>query len=244
MSALARLRSRVTSPTARADSGTTLAELLVTIMLLGFFLTILVSVVVTMSRNFTEQRAAGDNIRTASLAANELTRIIRSGTETRVSGNPLNNPVFTEVGNERLTVNAFIDTEATNPRPVRVRFYVRTLPDGTRELREQRFDANPASGPYWTFSGSAASDRLLTRHVTATTGTQPWMFRYERADGTAVVPPTASAVITDAATLRQVARVVVTVRVQSDVTSRAVPMVITNEVGIPNLGIDRVGAGA
>lgn len=244
MSALGRLRLRAVSTTARADAGTTLAELLVTIMLLGFFLTILVGLVVNISRSFTEERAAGDNIRTASLAANEMTRVIRSGTEIRASGNPLNTPVFQSVGNESLTVHAFIDTEATDPRPVRVRFSVRTLGDGTRELREERFAAVASSGPYWTFSTTATSDRLLTRHVSARTGNQPWMFRYERADGTAVVPSTPGGLITDPAVLRQVARVVVTVRVQSDVTSRARPMVITNEVGIPNLGIDRVGAGA
>lgn len=241
---LRRLRARVVSPARRADAGTTLAELLVTIMLLGFFLTILVSLVVNISRNFTEERAAGDNIRTASLAANELTRVIRSGTEIRVAGNPLNTPVFTSVGNEALIVHAFIDTEAADPRPVRVRFYVNTLADGTRELREQRFLANAASAPYWTFSSTATSDRLLTRHVSTRTGSQPWMFTYEKADGTVVAPTTPTGLITDAPTLRQVARVVVTVRVQSDVTSRALPMVITNEVGIPNLGIDRVGAGA
>ncbi len=146
-------------------------------------------------------------------------------------------------------MHAYIDTAAASPQPVKVTFYIKTLPGGTRELREVRYPAVTTSGPYWTFSSTALSDRLLTRHVPTRTGGDPWLFTYLKADGTVVVPhatsPTSaitSATTAGADTLRTVARVNVRLVVQADVTSRALPMIITNEVGIPNLGIDRVGA--
>ncbi len=43
---------------------------------------------------------------------------------------------------------------------------------------------------------------------------------------------------------RTIGRVSINLQVQSDVTSRALPVVMRATVGIPNLGIDRVGAGA
>jgi hypothetical protein len=44
-----------------------------------------------------------------------------------------------------------------------------------------------------------------------------------------------------AANLPKIAVVEVTIKVQSDATGRADPVVMTNQVGIPNLGVSRLG---
>ncbi len=230
------------------ESGATLAELLVTITLLAMVTTMLVGLVVSVSRTFTENRALNDSTNMGSTAMNETTRVIRAGTEIRESGVALNRPVFTSIANESLTMHAFIDADALDPQPIQVRFYMSPLPDGTRELREARFEAIAGSGPFWTFATTPVTDRMLTRHVPARVGGEPWLFSYQTVDvvPAAVVPSTtsATAAITAAATLRTVGRVTVALTVQTDPTARARPMVLINEVGIPNLGIDRVGAGS
>ena len=44
------------------------------------------------------------------------------------------------------------------------------------------------------------------------------------------------------ADLEKIAVVEITVKVQSDTTARAKPVLLINRVGIPNLGISRLGA--
>ncbi len=70
------------------EAGVSLAEMMVTITLLSLLLTMLVGLVINVSRTFTENRAKNDSTNMASIAMNETTRVIRSGTEIRVASSP------------------------------------------------------------------------------------------------------------------------------------------------------------
>lgn len=219
----------------RDDAGFSLPELMVTIFVMGVLSAVVVSFYVAMTGAFTEDRAASDSTTTASVGMNNLTRVIRSGTTIRVQGQSLNNPVFVEAKNEELTLHAFLDTESADPKPIKVRFWI----NAQRELMETRWNSSRVSGAYFVFDATPASTRVIARTVAARTGTEPWLFTYRAPDGTVQpVPTTGSFTI---AQLRNIASVQVRLTVQADTSLRAAPVTLQSTVGIPNIGISRVG---
>lgn len=244
--ACTRLRRRA----ATGDRGLSLAELLVTMMVTSLLMVMVVSLMTSVTRAFTRERAATDSTRSASVAMKEITRVVRSGTEIRVSGASLNNPVFLVATRESLVLNSYLDTSAGSPRPIVARFEV----TAAGALVEKRWNANTTSGPYWTFVSlpakpyqalstywtNPAYTRTIARGLGTVAGGARPLFQYFDKDGGELVPPGVG-VFTESQ-LRSIAAVRVTVSVQADKTGRADPVTLQNTVGIPNLGISRVGA--
>lgn len=217
------------------DRGVSLAELLVTMFLTGIVGVIVVGFFIAFTNTFTADRAATDSSTTAALGMNDLTRVIRAGTEIPVEGQVLNNPVFQTAGNERMIVHAFIDTSSADPRPVKIEFFV----NPQRELVERRYAAVPLARGYWTFELDHAGDRVIARQLPVRQSGDPWLFTYVTATGAEFTLP-ANATLNDTQR-RSVAAVRVTLTVQADTTARAEPVTLRSTVGIPNLGISRVG---
>lgn len=220
---------------ATRDDGYSLPELLVTIFVLGILSTVVVSFYVSMTGAFTRDRAATDSTTTASVGMNNLTRVIRAGTEIRVQGQSLNTPVFLDAKNEELTMHAFLDTDSTDPRPVKIRFWI----NAQRELMETRWESRRVNGSYFVFDAQPSGTRVIARTVAPRASGQPWLFTYRAADNSSLTPP-ANGAFTESQ-LRNIAAVQVTLTVQADRTSRADPVTLQSTVGIPNLGISRVG---
>ena len=220
---------------ARNDAGFSLPELLVTILIFGIVSTIITTFFIGVTRSFTEDRAATDSVNIAAIGMNELTRVIRSGTEIEVQNQTLNNPVFVAASNEDVTLYAFLDTDSANPKPVKVRFYVGT----DRILKETRWDSYIVNTSYWAFNATATSTKDVARLITPRVSPDLYLFTYYKADGTILPVPTTGTFTT--AQLRTIASVKVTMTVQADLTGRAKPVRLENTVGIPNLGISRVG---
>lgn len=231
------------------EAGTTLVELLVTMVVMSVLMIMVVSLVVSVNRNFTRDRASTDNTNIAANGMNEVTRVIRSGTEIRVQNQPLNDPVFLVATPESMVVRAYLDTNAATPAPIVVRLEVTTQ----RTLVEKRWNATAGTAPYWKFTNLPAAPfqtassfwtkpaytRTIASKITPATSTLK-LFRYYTKDNVEVVPPGTGTLTLEQ--LRSIAAVTVSLSVQSDLTARAQPVVITNLVGIPNLGISRIGA--
>lgn len=240
------LRARVR--TVHDDDGFGLPELLVSMFLLAIVSTLVVTLVSSFTRTFTRERSAVESTNTAAVGMNELTRVIRSGTEIRVSGSPFNRPVLIEAMDEGITLYAFLDTDSVNPRPVRVRFRI----DATRVLHEDRWYADAASAPYWTFGADGRdpdSSRPVARRIVPRGPDETAMFTYRTSevcpeggdpDCNVLVPPAGGTLTEDSR--RQIALVEIRLTVQADESQRAEPVTIRNQVGLPNLGIDRLGA--
>ncbi|MBO0900373.1 type II secretion system protein [Cellulomonas sp. zg-ZUI22] len=217
---------------AAGDRGMTLPEVLVTTMLLGFLSALILGLVSSFSQTFSRDRAAADSTTVAAAGMKELTRVVRSGTELRLlGGGAAPSPVFVEAGANALTMFAYIDTQATSPKPVKVRFSI----DAQRRLVETRWAATSTAAP-WSFvaTGSPTQTRPIARLIPV--GADP-LFQYLDASNTPLTIP-ASGFTTDQ--LRSIAAVRVTLTVQADDTERADPVQIHNAVGIPNRGISRV----
>lgn len=231
------------------ESGTTLVELLVTMVVMSMLMVMVVGLVVAVNRNFTRDRSATDNASIASIGMNEVTRVIRSGTEIRVANQALNDPVFLAATPESVVLRAYLDTSAATPAPIVVRLEV----TAQRTLVEKRWNAVAGTAPYWKFTNLPAAPyqpassfwikpaytRTIASKITPMTASLK-LFRFYTKDNVEVVPPTTGSLTVDQ--LRTVASVTVSLSVQSDLTARANPVVITNIVGIPNLGISRIGA--
>ena len=234
------LRRRVRA--AKGESGVTLVELLVAITLFTALTIMIISTFSTFTTTFTKDRIATDNINIASVGTNELTRVIRSATSIPRPNLAADYAPFVEAQAETLTIYAYIDTDSLTPKPVKIRFSVNTT---TRELVETRWNAVPLSGfpNYWSFSTTAASSNVIARRIVVPAAGEAPLFNYYKINTTTLkeelmLVPTTGLIAAD---LEKVAVVEVRVKVQSDNSGRAKPATIINRVGIPNLGISRLG---
>lgn len=214
------------------DGGFGLPELIVTVVLLGMMMSLVVGVVVSISRTFTRDRAASDSTMVAAVGMNELTRVLRAGTELAVAGGGATNaPVFVSAEANAVTFYSFIDTDAAAATPVKVRFSI----DAQRRLIETRWAATTTDDP-WAFvaDGSPTSSRTIARSIPAGS---PALFTYLDVNSAPIAIP-ATGFTEDQR--RLIAAVRITLRVQADTTGRAEPVTLQNAIGIPNLGISRV----
>lgn len=221
--------------TARDDRGFGLAELVVTIFITGIVMTLVVTLFTNVSRIFTRENSATDSTNAAALGMNEITRVIRSGTEIAIAGSLLNDPVFVSAGKESVTLYAFIDTDSITSAPVKVRFSI----NADRKLVETRWASYALPAGYWGFQTAEQSSRIITSYVVVPAAGEKSLFTYYKADGSELVVPASGEFTVNER--RNIAAVQVTMSVQADKTARANPVTLQNTVGIPNLGISRVG---
>jgi len=218
----------------RSDAGLTLLELLVAMGVSSILIALVATVFVTTSRVFTDQEGATDSARMASTAMNEVTRVVRAGTELPEAGKTANTPVFAYAGAEKIEMAAFIDAESSkDPAPVKVSFGR----NSANELVETRWAADRYLKIYWKFRDSPASARTIARSLLAPDKTRP-LFRYFDKDGAALTPAAGASLSEDQR--RNIASVQITMQVQANGSGRTAPVAIQNMVGLPNLGVARV----
>ncbi|WP_093181939.1 hypothetical protein [Sanguibacter gelidistatuariae] len=211
-----------------------LAELLVTMMLMSLIAILVGTLVTSVSRAFTSDRIANDNTTTAAIAMNEMNRVLRAGTTISVAGQTTGTPVFLKASATSVTLSAFLDTSAAASQPVQVRFELNVA---TGELSETRWAAIASSKPNWTFVATPTSTRVIARNVTAPTASTP-LFAYLKEDASPW-PFTSGELTLDAR--RGVVAVTVSIETQTGPAGKTAPVRIENTIGIPNLSVSRLG---
>lgn len=236
---IAAIRRRIVT-TARDERGFGLTEFVVAVGLFSIMATLIVMAFSTFATTLTRDRSATSNTNVASMGMDELTRVIRSATSIPVV-NADDLPPFAYANKEKLILYAFIDTDSATPKPVKVQFEVHPV---SRDLVETRWAAHPKPGypTYWEFDSAPQSSRVIARQIVTPGTGEAFMFNYQEI-GADLLPDDMSIPVggISTANLNKIAVVEVTVKVQSDPTGRADPVTITNQVGIPNLGISRLG---
>lgn len=228
----------------RDDRGIGLPELIISMVLLAILMTIVVSAITAFTRTFTHERASSDSASVGATGMNEVTRVVRSGTENRFPAATTSDPVFVAAASESVTLYAYLDTNAVTPAPVKVQFAIDPV---SRDLSETRWAATASTTDpgTFTFSTTPLWTRVVARKILAAGTTLPDgssaqpLFEYYTADGLVVPVDAANGV--SASNLRGIAAVEVSMTVQADESGRADPVVINNRVGIPNRGVSRVG---
>ncbi|MBH0098210.1 type II secretion system protein [Salinibacterium sp. NSLL150] len=216
----------------RDEAGVTLAELIVTIALMGMLLAMVMTIFITFTRTFAVERSATANTSAATIAMNELTRVIRSGTENPVASVTLNEPVFSVASPENVVLQAYLDTDALDPEPVRVQFQI----TADRTLVETRWDARALSSGYFSFYSTPASERTVVRQIAAGSTS---VFQFYTKENIELTMP-ASGYLSES-DRRLISAVKVTMTVQTDPSGNAKTATLENTVGIPNLGFSRIG---
>jgi Tfp pilus assembly protein PilW len=203
----------------RGDRGLTLAELMVTMVLMGVVGTIMVSTVIAVTRAVTHNQANADSVDVARIGMNRLTMDIRAGMSIQRSG-LADAPAMAEIAPNRLTVYASLGAV-----PTKITYSI----NSNRELIEQWYTGNAASNPYWTFSTTSRTT-VIARKIPTTSAA---LFTYYDSTGAALTNQTSTA----EADLSLVRSVRIALTVDIDPARGGGPVTISNTVVLPNMGI-------
>jgi type II secretory pathway pseudopilin PulG len=229
-----RLREALTGSVQRdrepGDAGISLAELLVTITIFGIMMAVVMGIFVSLTRATSLGQKTDGNVRQASNGMNEMSRIIRAGTNNPVQ-NAAPTPAFGDASRESLTIFAFVNFTDTTQRPIRVTFSI----DTKRRLLETTTQATALGSGYWSFTGatSTSATRVIATAVAPQQGADPALFTYLGADGTVIAPQASGSLLPTEWPL--VAAVQVTLKVKNSSTSTDTGVTLQNTIGIPNL---------
>lgn len=220
------------------ETGFTLPELMVSMFLIAVIGAVVAGFVTMFSTTFTQERARLDSANVAAVGMNEMTRVVRAAVPIKndyaVSGTGFD-PAFVYAGAERVTLNAALDTTTALMRPIQVTFSL----SSQRVLTETRVTprAGGAGEAQWVFSGAGTttSSKAIARTILSSTGSEPSLFRYYDTNDVQLVPPAGGSL--SAADMARIATVEVYLKVQADPTSRADPVILINQVGLPNIGL-------
>ncbi|MGY3128354.1 prepilin-type N-terminal cleavage/methylation domain-containing protein [Agrococcus sp. UYP33] len=221
------------------ERGLTLIEMLVAISLFAIVSTLITTLVVTVSQSFSREASEQDSTRTAVLGMQQISRVIRSGTEVPVSTSWQALPAFESARADSMILNGYLDTPSTATGPTRVSLAV----NAAGELVETRFPSTRSGGD-WVFATTPNRTRVVVRDVAPrgtplATGTSPALFTYLKADGTALTIPSTGA-LTETQR-REIVAVRVSLVVQTAASDDAAPAQLLSTVGIPNLNLTRGG---
>jgi prepilin-type N-terminal cleavage/methylation domain-containing protein len=209
----------------RDDSGISLIEMLVAMMLSGILLAMVGTLFVTIARATTTSNLSREASAVAGNAASAMSKTIRFAVQNRVQGQLALDPALVEATPTSITLYSIADAQPAKPAPAMVRYRI-----AVGELLEERWTASDTGG-FWTFSGGAPA---LVRPLGATvlaSDTQP-LFEYLDSTG-ARLTPGASGLTADQRA--EVTAVAVTVRARATTPDDAPLAVVENTVGMPNL---------
>ncbi len=204
---------------ARGDSGLTLAELMVTMVLLGIVGSLMLTAVVNVTKTVNHNQANADSLDIARIGMNRLAKNVRSGMAIQRSG-LADLPALAEIAPNKVTVYASLGAV-----PTKITYQI----NGSRELVETWYKGNAASNPYWTFVTTPRTT-VVAHKIPAGS---PALFTFLDTNGNPITNQTSTAT-TD---LEQIRSVRINLTVDSDPARGGGPVVITNTVVLPNLGI-------
>lgn len=231
---LAARRNRVFARRKADDSGISLIELLVSMLLLGVVSVMVMGMFVSTVRATTLNRVVSTDTRMAANGMNEMSRIFRAATENPVevfvADAPTTEPALLAASANSITLYAYVNLGSAAQSPQKVRFSV----NAQRQLVETTWQATTQSANgHWNFSATPLADRILAGPVTAGTS----LFAYLGASGDPL--PVPSAGITDSDSRRSIKAIAITVAIKSE-GSNTESVTLKNTVGMPNLGLKTI----
>lgn len=209
------LRRRVAGP---LDAGLTLAELMVTLVLMGVVGTLMLSATVMVSRTVVNTQASGDSLDINRVGMNRMARSIRAGIEIVRSGQA-NQPAIDSMAPNSLTMYS-----ALGASPTKITYTI----DANRNLTETTVAAGGTS-PYWTFTATPKTTIIAYKVPVGASA----LFTYLDSNGAVLASQTA----TDDATTGLVKAIQINLQVDANPGKGVGPVTLTNTVVLPNLGV-------
>ncbi|WP_181397343.1 PulJ/GspJ family protein [Cryobacterium arcticum] len=228
---ITRIRHRLN----RDDQGISLVELLVAMLLLAIVGVIVSGLYSSTMRTVSQARTLNSNTREASNGMNEVSRVIRAGTENPVSG-AANQPALETAMRESVTLYAYVNLVSSAELPVKIQLSL----DTSRRLIETQWPAieTPVGSGFFTFSTVSSSTRIMAGTVAPQSGSAPYLFTYVLKDGTELTSPTGGLT---PAQRQTIAAIKVTMTLQGSATDTRSAVTLQNTVGMPNLPVYRTG---
>jgi len=224
----------------KSQSGLTLVELVVAILLLSLVLAVATSFLIGAMRTVSLTQVTSQGAGLASNLMNELSRVIRAGDDNPNAGSLAPTPAFVPSASptaESLTIFSNIDSydgsSTFQTRPSMVQFL---LDQTTRMLIEKRWLPTSSAGGIFTFpavTSAPSTTRTIGGPVLAassTPNTSDPLFAYIDLHGNVLTPPLS------ASQLPTIAAVVVTVRTQGGSSASTSATVLQSTIRLPNLG--------
>lgn len=229
---ITRLRGIFGSRKGQGESGITVIELLVTMLVV----TILSTVVIGAYRSTTQALGAANSLnRNTAQAANgmnEASREIRAATANPIVNNSFD-PAIVQANNESVVIYAYINLQSSSSQlPVMVRLRVDPI---TRNLVEEVWSGTQNSSGYWIFPATTSTPRtsiILASTVATRTGTNPYLFTFLAGTTPIAVP---GGGITDPVLRGSITSIQVTLTIQGGLTNATRPVTLQNTVDMPNL---------
>jgi hypothetical protein len=211
------------------DEGVSLVELLVTMMVTAIVLTIVGNMFVTVAKVTTESNLTSARSGVAATIMGEISEVVRGAVNNAVAGNEVPDTAVVSGTPTALTMYSLIDANPAAPAPIKIGFRL----DAAGNLIEDRWTATASSG-YWVFTGAVTS-RMIGGPVASLTGANA-MFVYLDEHGLALTPGANG--LTPAQRLAT-ASIRVSVRIANQGSTASDPILLVNNVGMPNLKFSR-----
>ncbi len=201
------------------ESGLTIIEMMVTLLLMGIVGTIMFASVVSVTQTLTHSQANSDSLDIARVGMNRLAKTVRSGMSIQQNGSADLPPLVSMAPNQ-LTVYASLGTV-----PAKVTYSI----DANRQLIESWYAGVATSSPYWTFSATPRTE-VIARQIPTTAAS---LFTFLDVNGS----PVANQTSTNSADLALVHAVAITLTIDSNPAKGGGPVTLVNTVSMPNQGI-------
>jgi len=213
----------------RDESGMSITELVVTMMVTSILLAIVASMFINVAKVTANSNASNSRSSVAANVMEGITKVIRTAANNDVAGSEDPDPALVVGLPNSLTILSYVDTSALTPSPTKVVYRV----DANGNVLEDRYASSLSAG-YWVFA-STASTRTLGGPVQTLTGTDS-LFVYLDATNKVVTPASGGLTLLERDTI---ASIRVNVRILNALSTGADPIVVTNTIGMPNLKISR-----
>lgn len=219
----------------RDDSGLSMTEVLVSMLLTSILLAAAGGMIVQVSKITTSSNQTQNSTKISANVANGLSSVLRVSTKIAKPSDVMD-PAIVAGTRSSVTVYANANADPMNIGPTRVAF---TL-EASGKLVEARCVAKP-SGSYWSFDSCASTstrtigEGIIAPGVVVKGKTAGQLFTYLDGNGNTIVLPSATGSLTDDQR-KSVASIVVEVWVQAPGSTTAAS-VIKNTVVLRNLGL-------
>ena len=214
----------------RPDTGLSLAELLVAIMVFGLIMTIVSTTFISLTKATSQSRAIDSNTRVASNGLNDLSLSLRGARTIPVETvGAADIPAFSSATRESVkfyTAANLVNTTSTVPRQIEFALA------SNRSLVERSLTATTNAKGFYVFTGTASS-RTVTTPVATAPAAGPWLFTYLDSTGAPLAFDATGALAAD--DLGSISAVQVTVRIDATTTMTSQGITLQNTVGLPNL---------
>jgi type II secretory pathway component PulJ len=220
------VRRRLRGVAQTGETGLSLTELIVAMMVFAMLLAMVGGFIVSagranqLNRNLTTTNGA------ASTAMNEVSRMLRGAVTHPVSGQQLDDPAFISVASNAISFYTSVNLSGSTANMLEVSYSL----TGTTLMESIYQPSSVDSNGYYTFGSAPTTTRALAYNIVTQANGGPALFSYVDGTNAAMAQPSSN--------LLGIAAVTVSIQVGA-ANSTTQSTLLTDTVGLPNINVAR-----